>query len=85
LPTYLKSEVVANPGYGNTIDFEIKNPTYYDDGTGTYSGGNININSDWGFVTLNGLSMPTLTQNPVGISNDGFVLKYRWIGGQTYA
>jgi hypothetical protein len=82
---YLKSEVVVNPGYANTIDFEIKNPTYYDDGTGTFSGGNINIVSDWGFITLNGLRIPTLTQNTIGISNDGYVLKYRWIGGQPYA
>lgn len=82
---YLKSTVVANPGYSNTLDFDIYNPTYYDDGTGTYSGGNINIRSESGFITLNGLRIPTFTQNTVGSSNDGYVLKYRWVGGQAYA
>jgi hypothetical protein len=82
---YLKSTVVANPGYSNTLDFDIYNPTYYDDGTGTYSGGNVNVASEWGFVTLNGLRMPTFLQNTVGSSIDGYVLKYRWVGGQAYA
>lgn len=82
---YLKSTVVSNPGYANTLDFDVYNPTYYDDGTGTFSGGNINVKSEYGFVTLNGLRMPTFQQNTIGVLNDGFVLKYRWVNGQPYA
>lgn len=82
---YVKSTVVNNSPYSNTIDFEVRNPSYYDDGFGTFSGGNINIRSEYGFVTLNGLRMPTFTQNTVGASNDGYVLKYRYYGGQAYA
>ncbi len=82
---YLKSTVVANTGYSNTLDFDVYNPTFYDDGSGTFSGGNINIRSEYGFVTLNGLRIPTYDQNTAGSSNDGFVLKYRWVSGQPYA
>jgi len=80
---YLQSVVVANPGFSNTIDFEIKNPSYFINGLTSY-GGNININSDYGVVTVNGLRLPTSSDMLNG-SYDGYVLKYRSIGGEPYA
>ncbi|NBP57378.1 hypothetical protein EBU71_12755, partial [bacterium] len=81
---YVKSTVVANPGYSNTIDFEIINPNYYDAGGGTYGGGNINMRSQYGNIALNGIYWPTYAENTVAGNND-YVLKYKWIGGQAYA
>ena len=80
---YLQSVVVLNPGFDNTIDFEIKNPSYFTNGLTSY-GGNINIKSDYGVVTLNGLRFPTYS-DMLSSSYDGYVLKYRWIGGAPYA
>jgi len=80
---YLQSVVVTNPGFSNTIDFEIKNPSYFINGLTSY-GGNININSDYGVVTVNGLRLPTSSDMLNG-SYDGYVLKYRSIDGEPYA
>jgi hypothetical protein len=78
---YLQSTVVS--GSGNTIDFEVMNPSYYMSGL-TAVGGNINIKSDYGLITLNGLRLPTYGDMLSG-SYDGYVLKYRFLGGAPYA
>ena len=80
---YIQSTVVTNPGFENTIDFEIVNPSYYINGL-TYSGGNINILSEYGVVSLNGIVMPTYNNN-LDPSSDGEVLTYKWWGGRSYA
>jgi hypothetical protein len=81
---YIKSTDITNPGYSNTIDFEIINPSYYTI-SGTNTGGNINIYSQNGNVVLNGTRFPTYTENTVGIAQNNYVLKYKWIGGTPYA
>lgn len=81
---YLKSTVVTNPGYSNTLDFEIRNSSYYSIGLTNY-GGNISVYSDNGYVFLNGVRWPTYVENTVGISQQDYVLKYKWIAGQPSA
>jgi hypothetical protein len=80
---YLQSTVVENPGYEKTINFEILNPSYYTIGLTNY-GGDINIKSDYGLISLNGIIWPDyLTNN--NSSLDGNVLKFKWISGKPYA
>lgn len=81
---YLQSIDVTNPGYDRTINFEIINPSYYNDGVSN-KGGDINIKSNNGVVSLNGLIFPTYADNTTGLGYDGYVLKYRWVGGLPYA
>lgn len=69
---YIESSVV-----GDDLNLNIVNQS------GTSSGGgSINIESN-SYVTINGLFMPTKVQNS-NPSNDGYVLKYSWIGGNAY-
>lgn len=75
---YLRT-LVVNTGFGNTLDFEIRNPSYYAIGLTSY-GGNISVLSENGSIYLNGLRFPTLFENNVGISQQNYVLKYKIIG-----
>lgn len=81
---YIQSIAVSNPGYDKTINFEIINPSYYNDGVSD-KGGDINIKSNNGVVSLNGLIFPTYANNNTGAGYDGYVLKYRWVSGMPYA
>ena len=76
---YVKSSVST----GLSIDFDIINPSYYTIGATNY-GGNINIKSENGTIKLNGVVWPTFNSN-LNSSQDGYVLKYKWIGGTPYA
>ena len=80
---FIQSQIVTNPGFENTIDLEIVNTSYYTDGS-TSSGGNINILSEYGYVSLNGVILPTYIDNNNPLS-DGKVLTYQWLGGNAYA
>jgi hypothetical protein len=81
---YLRSFVVNNTPFANTIDFEVRNSSYFIDGSTAY-GGNISIYSENGYVVLNGMNWPTFAQNTVGISQQDYILKYKYIGAQPYA
>ena len=79
---YLQSTVVASP-YGNYSNFDIGNKSYVTSGL-TNSGGDINIKSEYGHISLNGIIWPTFITNTDGSSGysymDGFVLRYRVSG-----
>jgi hypothetical protein len=68
---------------GFSLDFNIVNPSYYTSGSMSL-GGNININSQNGNIVLNNVVWPTSNSN-LNSSQDGYVLKYKWIGGTPYA
>lgn len=68
---------------GYSLDFEIINPSYYTSGSASL-GGNINIKSENGNLKLNNIVWPTSNSN-LNSSQEGYVLKYRWISGTPYA
>lgn len=70
---FLQSKVVSSVG-GNYLNFEIGNKSYVQVGL-TKSGGDINIKSDWGNISLNGVVLPTYDENQS--VTDGYVLTYR--------
>ena len=76
---YLKSKVVSSVN-GNYTNFEIGNTSYIFVGS-TPSGGDINIESKWGNVSLNGVVFPTVAINQN--VTDGYVLTYRKPSGGT--
>lgn len=81
---YLTSKVTTDPYWGNYLDLQLVNPTFVTDlVTGTQYGGNINIESDYGYVNINNLNLPTKIQNQA--STDGYVLTFRQSGGNYYA
>ena len=51
----------------------------------TAYGGNISIYSERGYIALNGMRFPTYVNNTVGISQQDYILKYKWIGAEPYA
>ena len=75
---YLRSYVVSNPPFTNTLDFEVRNTSYYLDGLTAY-GGDISVKSDKGFVYINGLRFPTYDSRFV--PQNGHLLKYKLVGG----
>jgi len=76
----IKSTVVSDP-IGNYINLDITNRSIISDGISEY-GGDINISSDKGFVSINSVIFPKVSD--ITSANDGYVLKYRWIGGKAY-
>ena len=73
----LKSTVVSD-ALGNYIDFSITNNSFVTDGA-TESGGNINITSNKGYVSINNFIFPKVSD--ITAANDEYVLKYRWVNG----
>jgi hypothetical protein len=79
---YLKSKVVSSVN-GNYTNFEIGNNSFIFVGP-TPSGGDINIESRYGNVSLNGVVFPTAAIN--ANVTDGYVLTYRKpSGGSPFA
>ena len=78
----LKSTVVSSAN-GPYLNFNILNTSYVTDGTSPY-GGDINLLSDYGKVSLNGFSFPKLVEHTgdLGESKNNYVLKYRWVDGE---
>ena len=70
---FLQSKVVTTVN-GNYLNFEIGNSSYVQVGL-TKSGGDINIKSDNGYISLNGVVFPTYSENQS--VTDGYVLTYR--------
>lgn len=70
---FLQSKVVTTVN-GNYLNFEIGNSSYVQVGL-TKSGGDINIKSDNGNISLNGVVFPTYSENQS--VTDGYVLTYR--------
>jgi hypothetical protein len=77
----IKSTVVSDSGY-SYINLDITNKSKFLDINGTESGGDINISSDRGFVSINSFIFPKVSD--ITPANDGYVLKYRQIGGNAY-
>jgi hypothetical protein len=75
---YLSSSVINN----EYVNFNIVNNSYGMTGSTAY-GGDINILSEKGYVSLNNLLMPKITDNVQ--NKDGYVLKFRWSNGQPFA
>jgi hypothetical protein len=73
----LKSTVVSDPS-GSYINLNIGNNSYIDNG-GSQSGGDINIKSVAGYVSINDFIFPKASD--INSSKDGYVLKFKWIGG----
>jgi hypothetical protein len=78
---YIQSKVETTID-GDFIDFNIYNPSYVGDTQSNYYGGNVNISSDYGYVSINSFNFPKSSQ--VTSSNEGKVLRYRWISGKAY-
>ena len=77
----LKSTVVSS-AFGNYINFNITNNSYVTDGATNY-GGDINLISNSGYVSVNNFLFPK--QSDITAAKDGFVLKYKWSGdGKAY-
>lgn len=78
----LKSTVVSSAN-GPYLNFNILNTSYVTDGVSPY-GGDINLLSDHGKVSLNGFSFPKSEEHNglLGAAKDGYVLKYRWVNDQ---
>jgi hypothetical protein len=77
----LKSTVVTE-GNGSYLNFDIGNSSFFQDVDGTQSGGDINIKSDKGYVSLNNFYFPKFSEHygSSGASKDNYVLKYKWAG-----
>lgn len=82
LSPYIESKIVSL-GSNDVTNFEIVNNSYVVDETGTFSGGNVNVYSNYGYVSLNGVNFPKLLNNSSGLN--GRYLKYQWISGTPYA
>ena len=81
---FLESKVVQTAFDDNYLNFDIRNTSYIWDGFDRI-GGDINIYSDKGHVTLNGIVLPKLGENNIS-SNNGKYLKFLWDGsGAGYA
>ena len=76
---YIRSRVVSNSPFTNTLDFDINNSSYYLNGLTGY-GGNISIKSDKGNVLINGVRFPLYDDRL--LPQDGDILKYKYVGGQ---
>jgi len=78
----LKSTVVSSAN-GNYLNFNILNKSYVSDGVTEY-GGDINLLSNKGVVSLNGFSFPKASEHTgvLGAAKEGYVLKYRWVNNQ---
>ncbi len=77
---YLESKVVQ--GFtGEYLNFEIRNKSFIVDGSDSY-GGDINILSDYGYVSVNGLVFPKYSDTSKA-ENDGKYLKLVWDGINT--
>ena len=74
---YIETKVVTT-GVGEYLNFEIRNTSYITDGADKY-GGDINILSDKGYVSINGIIFPKYFDNAVQ-TNDGKYLKFVWDG-----
>jgi hypothetical protein len=74
---FLQSKVVTTVN-GSYLNFEIGNSSYVQVGL-TKSGGDINIKSDNGNISLNGVVFPKYSENQS--VTDGYVLTYRNPGG----
>lgn len=75
---YIEASVVTTP-YGNYINFNIVNKSRAVNGLTSF-GGDINIKSDWGNISLNGVILPTYAENN-NSSLEGYSLVYRWNSG----
>jgi hypothetical protein len=80
---YLESAVVTSYLGNNYLDLDIINPSYIVDGS-ELSGGNINIISQNGYVSLNGVLFPKQSEN-ADITNNGKFLQYNLDGSTAYA
>jgi len=79
---YLESAVVTSD-LGNYLNLEIINPSYIVDGS-QLSGGDINIRSSNGYVSLNGLVFPKVSEN-ADTTNNGKFLQYNLDGSTNTA
>lgn len=78
---YLESKVVQ--WYtGEYLNLEVRNKSFTIDGSESV-GGDINILSDYGYVSVNGIVFPKLSET-VKTENDGRYLKLVWDGLNTY-
>jgi hypothetical protein len=77
---YLESKVVTTID-GNYLDFNIVNNSYVVVGPTQY-GGNLNVKSEKSYVTINDFYFPKASE--ITSDKDGYVLKYKWIGGRAY-
>jgi len=76
----IKSTVVSDSGY-SYINLDITNKSIINV-NGTESGGDINISSDRGFVSINSFIFPKVSD--ITSAKNDYVLKYKWIGGNAY-
>jgi hypothetical protein len=74
---YLESRVV-DTAFGTYLNFEIRNKSYIYDGTDRF-GGDINLFSDKGHVSINGLIFQKYIDTAKA-DNDGKYLKFVWDG-----
>ena len=79
---YIESKVVQGIN-GSYLNFEIRNTSYLIEES-QIVGGDINILSDRGFVSLNGVILPKYSEN-LTEDNDGKYLKFVWAGTSAYA
>jgi hypothetical protein len=77
---YIESKVVEGIS-GSYLNFEIRNKSFTFDGLDPV-GGDINVLSDTGFVSLNGIVFPKYVDNAKQ-ENDGKYLKFIWDGIST--
>lgn len=78
---FLESSVVSSID-GQYLNFNIGNTSYV---TGaTIYGGDINIKSDYGVISLNGVILPTYLKNQ-DATNEGYALVYRYNSGSPIA
>jgi hypothetical protein len=73
----LKSTVVSDPS-GSYINLNIENNSYIDNVVSQF-GGDINIKSVAGYVSINDFIFPKASD--INSSKDGYVLKFKWING----
>lgn len=73
---YLEARQVSNVDGQKYINFEVRNQSYIFDGVSKV-GGDINILSDEGKISLNGVVIPTKLENSRSDNNDKY-LKFVW-------
>jgi len=76
----IKSTVVSDSGF-SYINLDITNKSIINV-NGTESGGDINIRSDRGYVSINSFIFPKVSD--ITETNNDYVLKYKWIAGNAY-